>query len=237
MIRAGVEDLQRITARGKREGQPHGALPPVPQAAQLSMLLLLLLQGVESKHRTVFAHKQRLAEHLKKVYGTSKACWEAAVTAKTQPARERQLRDTSRIGLPIAKLGRFAEQALGDTNASLAGLGVPDVQKALGILVSRISHHVGQELSLGQHSRAGSRTSPVQHPPSPILGGLLVASVAGDIGTQGSVTQEQVRAMRVGVSIGTTKPRIEDQETTAARQVRKTLKAMAKHLPPQEADL
>ena len=229
-IRAGIGDLNRL-ADDEKTGT---TLPPIPQAAQLSMFLLLITKGVEAKHKDIFDHKDRLTEHLDKVYRTSKAGWEEAVAEKNPRARDSQLRDTSVIEPYIAALVRFAEKRFGLTSVPLTTFGVSDVQVALGALIRKMAAGVEHDLGLDAHGhgvKAGQAVSKVRGDiPGPVLGGLLVASVAGDVGLQGSVTQDQAMAMRVAVGLGTEKRGAGKPEPAAVKKIRRTLKGLAEHI-------
>jgi hypothetical protein len=242
LIRAGVGELQRLvdpTRPGERTWTP---LPPIPHAAQLSMLLLLLTQGIERKHKDFFHNKKQLADHLEKIYRKSKACWEKALGAATQKGRDRELENTSGIKPAVARLSQFATQTFGTSHASLAAFGVTDVQKALGLLVKEISRQAARDLDLdltGSTKKAAGhpRTAGASQVPKPILGGLLVASVSADAGLQGTVTQEQLGAVRVGIWIGTSPAARGNPEPPGIKSVRRPLKDLAKHLPEQQAEI
>ena len=237
-IRSGIGDLQRIAGDVSARWGTGSELPPVPQAAQLSLFLLLITKGVEPKHKDIFIHKDRLTEHLNKVYKKSKAGWEEALAAKSVRARDSQLHDTSVIEPYIAALVRFAEKNFGLTPVPLSTFGVSNVQVALGALIKKLAtgveHDLGlfpQALSSKAVGKAGKPTSEARGDiPGPVLGGLLVASVAGDVGLQGSVTRDQAMAMRVGVGVGTSKPESRKPEPKAAKKLRRTLEGLAEHI-------
>ncbi|NQW48773.1 MAG: hypothetical protein HQ464_13520 [Planctomycetes bacterium] len=237
-IRAGIGDLRRIVGGDSSEWGARSELPPVPQAAQLSMFLLLITKGVEPKHKDIFTHKNRLTEHLNKVYKKSKAGWEEALAAKSVRARDSQLHDTSVIEPYIAALVRFAEKNFGMTSIPLRSFGVRDVQVALAALIKKLATGVERDLGLisqGVSGKAVGKAGTVASEdrsdiPAPVLGGLLVATVAGDVGLQGSVTRDQAMAMRVGVGIGTSKAEPGKPEPKAAKKIRRTLEGLAEHV-------
>ena len=237
-IRSGIGDLQRIAGDDFSERGAGSELPPVPQAAQLSMFLLLITKGVEPKHKDIFIHKYRLTEHLEKVYKKSKAGWEEALASKSQRTRDSQLHDTSVIEPYIAALVRFAEKNFGLTAAPLRSFGVRDVQVALGALIKKLATGVQHDLGLFPQAisgkavgKPGKLTPEARRDiPGPVLGGLLVATVAGDVGLQGSVTRDQAMALRVGVGVGTSKPEPGKPEPKAAKKLRRTLKGLAEHI-------
>jgi len=237
-IRSGIGDLQRIAGDVSARWGAGSELPPVPQAAQLSMFLLLITKGVEPKHKDIFIHKDRLTEHLDKVYKKSKTGWEEALAAKSVRARDSQLHDTSVIEPYIAALVRFTEKNFGLTAAPLRSFGVSNVQVALGALIKKLA--TGGEYDLGLFpqalsgkavGKAGKLTPEATGDiPGPVLGGLLVASVAGDVGLQGSVTRDQAMAMRVGVGVGTSKAEPGKPEPKATKKIRRTLEGLAEHI-------
>jgi hypothetical protein len=237
-IRAGIGDLRRIADDNPTALGARSQLPPVPQAAQLSMFLLLITKGVEPKHKDIFIHKDRLTEHLDKVYKKSKAGWEEALAAKSVRARDSQLHDTSVIGPYIATLVRFSEKNFGLTPVPLRSFGVRDVQVALGALIKKLATGVQHDLGLFPQALSGKAVGKAGKPapeargdiPGPVLGGLLVATVAGDVGLQGSVTRDQAMALRVGVGVGTSKPEPGKPEPKAAKKLRRTLKGLAEHI-------
>jgi hypothetical protein len=237
-IRAGIGDLQRIAGGDSSEWGARSELPPVPQAAQLSMFLLLITKGVEPKHKDIFTHKNRLTEHLNKVYKKSKAGWEEALAAKSVRARDSQLHDTSVIEPYIAALVRFAEKNFGMTSIPLRSFGVRDVQVALAALIKKLATGVERDLGLISHGHGGNAVGKAgtaasedrSDIPGPVLGGLLVATVAGDVGLQGSVTRDQAMAMRVGVGVGTSKAEPGKPEPKAAKKIRRTLEGLAEHV-------
>jgi hypothetical protein len=237
-IRSGIGDLQRIAGDVSARWGAGSELPPVPQAAQLSMFLLLITKGVEPKHKDIFIHKDRLTEHLDKVYKKSKAGWEEALAAKSQRTRDSQLHDTSVIEPYIAALVRFTEKNFGLTPVPLSTFGVSNLQVALAALIRKLAAGVENDLGLvpqGHGSKAvGKAGKPTPEArggiPGPVLGGLLVATVAGDVGLQGSVTRDQAMAMRVGVGVGTSKPEPGKPEPKAAKKLRRTLKGLAEHI-------
>jgi hypothetical protein len=238
LIRSGIGDLQRIAGDSPTKMGTSSELPPVPQAAQLSMFLLLITKGVEPKHKDIFIHKDRLTEHLNKVYKKSKVGWEEALAAKSQRARDSQLHDTSVIGPYIAALVRFAEKNFGLTPVPLSTFGVSNVQVALAALIKKLATGVEHDLGLFPQALSGKavgkagKLTPEAHGdiPGPVLGGLLVATVAGDVGLQGSVTRDQAMAMRVGVGVGTSKPEPGKPEPKAAKKLRRTLEGWAEHI-------
>ena len=180
------------------------------------MFLLLITKGIEPKHKDIFTHKDQLTKKLNAVYTKSKAVWEEGLAAKSQ------LHDTSVIDPYIFKLSRFAEKNFGRSNKTLSDFGVSNVQVALGTLIKTLAIEVKHQLKLGPDGRGDI--------PGPVLGGLLVATVAGDVGLQGSVTRDQAMAMRVGVGIGTSKPEPQKPEPKAAKKIRRTLIGLAKHI-------
>ena len=212
-ILAGIGDLRSI-ADHTHSGW--GTCSPVSQAAQLSMFLLLITKGIEPKHKDNFTHKDQLTKKLNAVYTKSKAVWEEGLAAKSQ------LHDTSVIDPYIFKLSRFAEKNFGRSKKTLSDFGVSNVQVALGTLIKTLAIEVKHQLKLGPDGRGDI--------PGPVLGGLLVATVAGDVGLQGSVTRDQAMAMRVGVGIGTSKPEPQKPEPKAAKKIRRTLIRLAKHI-------
>lgn len=226
-IRAGIGDLKSLADHGSTGS----GLPPVPQATQLSMFLLFITRGVEAKHEDIFDHKDRLTEHLDKVYRKSKAGWEEALAEKSHRARDSQLRDTSVIEPYVAALVRFAEKNFGLTSVPLATFGVTDVQVALGALIRKLAVGVEHDLGLDAHGHGGSGAAKGRGDiPGPVLGGLLAASIAGDVGLQGWVTRDQAMAMRVAVGLGAEKPGSGKPEPAAVKKLRRTLKGLAEHV-------
>jgi len=237
-IRAGIGDLRRIAGDDPTGLGTGSQLPPVPQAAQLSMFLLLITKGVEPKHKDIFIHRDRLRGHLNKVYKKSKAGWEEALAARSARARDSQLHDTSVIGPYIAALARFAEKNFGLTPMPLRSFGVRDVQVALAALMKKLVVSVEHDLGLVPQGHGGKAVGKAAKPspealgdiPGPVLGGLLVATVAGDVGLQGSVTRDQAMAMRVGVGVGTSKAETGKSEPKATKKIRRTLEGLAEHI-------
>lgn len=245
-IRAGIGDLSRLmgTHGGIADAEPSGRrLPAVPQAAQLSVFLLLVLQGTEPKYRSIFPHLKRLNWHLNKVYSASKQQWEAALSSKTPKARESRLKDTGDIEPFVEALVSFADRKFGLTPVPLSTYGVTDVQVALGTLVQKMTGAIGTDLGLPMFKTRASATKatagkkPGAIPadiPDPVLGGLLVASIGADIGIRGSVTQDHTMAIRCGVGIGTGPNSPAKPENAKAKRVRRTLEELAEHLDDGE---
>jgi len=237
LIRAGISDLLRIAESDRKGPSSPAQLPAIPKAAQLSMFLLLLTKGVEQKHQTIFAHKEQLEGHLGRVYRKSKACWEEAIGTKSEQIRSKRLQDTQNIEPAISALDRFAEKSFGAFGASLADFGVKDIQLALGALTTKLAYGVRQDLRLADRGKKSasprSREKPAEafrEVPATVLGGLLAASLAGDVAAQGKISPEQAKAMRVAVFIGTGRPDPAPPKPPGAKKVTKTLKGLAHHI-------
>ena len=120
----------------------------------------------------------------------------------------------------------------------MSTFGVTDVQVALGALIKKLAAGLEPDLGLvggdhgGKTSRGVGKSSPKKHGdiPGPVLGGVLVASVASDVGLQRSVTKDQATALRVGVGIGTDKPAPGRPEPSAVKKLRRTLVGLAEHI-------
>jgi ribosomal 50S subunit-associated protein YjgA (DUF615 family) len=237
LIRAGINDLSRITAGEVTGTTDTSRLQAVPRAAQLSMFLLLLTKGVERKHRIVFTHKERLEGYLGRVYRKSKACWEEAIGTKSEQTRSKRLQDTRSIEPAISALDRFAEKSFGAFGASLAEFGVADVQTALGALTTKLADGVRQDLQLADRGKKSPsprfRDKPPEayhEVPPQVLGGLLAASLAGDVAAQGKISPEQAKAMRVAVFIGTDRPDPATPKLRGTKKLTKTLEGLAHHI-------
>jgi hypothetical protein len=237
LIRAGISDLSRIAESDLKGASSPSQLPAVPRAAQLSMFLLLLTKGVERKHGVIFAHKERLEGYLGKVYKKSKECWEEALGNKNEQSRSKRLQDTQKIEPAISALDRFAEKAFGVFRVSLAAFGVTDVQTALGALTKKLADGVRQDLRLADRGKKSpaprSREKPAEasdEVPPQVLGGLLAASLAGDVASQGKISPEQSKAMRVAVFIGTGRPDPVTPKLPGTKKLTKTLEGLAHHI-------
>jgi hypothetical protein len=239
-IRAGISELNRLVGNDPTGARTHSKLPSIPQVAQLSMFLMLIAKGIEPKHVDIYPHRNRLTEHLDKVYKKSRLRWEEAIATKSQSSRENQLHDTRDVQPHVAVLVRYAEKTFGLNSRSLRSFGVTDVQAALGALIKKVADATERQLQPSTRGRGAkaARKDDVPDPktydglPGPVLGGLLVASVAGDAGMQGKFTRDQVMAMRVGVGIGTGKPDPAKPESKVAKELRRTLKSLATHVSP-----
>lgn len=236
-IRAGIYDLKRIAEEAEGDFGSGTQLPAVPRAAQLSLLLLLVMKGAERKHRAVYVHKAELEGHLGKVYKKSKACWEEAIAGINVKARDAKLHDIGVVEPHIGALVKFADKKLRLPPVPLSTFGVTDVQLALGMLIKKLATEAQQAigLSAGQAARKAtgrkSRSTPdVPAAPDPVLGGILVATVGADIAMQGSATPDQVKALRVGAGIGTRKKTPGTPEKPPAKVLRRTLEGLAEHV-------
>jgi hypothetical protein len=202
------------------------------------MFLLPITKGVEPKHKDIFTHRDRMSQHLEKVYKKSTNGWEEALTSKSQRVRDCQLRDTSGIEPYVTVLVRFAGKAFGLTPVPLRNFGVTDVQVALGALIKKLTAGFESALELAPDRHVGPSENTSSRPdpeggadiPGPVLGGLLVATVAGDVGLRGSVMRDQAIAIRVGVGVGTSKPEPAEPEPKAAKTIRRTLEGLAEHI-------
>jgi len=236
-IRAGIYDLKRIAEETEGDFGSGTQLPAVPRAAQLSLLLLLVMKGAERKHRAVYVHKAELEGHLGKVYKKSKACWEEALAAINVKARDAKLHDTRNIEPHIGALVKFADKKLELKLVPLNAFGVTDVQRALGMLIKKLATEAQQVIggSAGHETRKATgrnsrSTADAPVAPDPVLGGILVATVGADIAMQGSATPDQVKALRVGVGIGTTKKTPGTPEKPPVKALRRTLEGLAEHV-------
>lgn len=236
-IRAGIYDLKRIAEEAEGDFGGGTQLPAVPRAAQLSLLLLLVMKGVERKHRAVYAHKVELEGHLGKVYKKSKACWEEALAAINVKARDAKLHDTGDIEPHIGALVKFADKKLRLPPVPLSTFGVTDVEFALGMLIKKLATEAQQAIGLSAGHAVRKATGTKSRPttdapvaPDPVLGGILVATVGADIAMQGSATPDQVKALRVGVGIGTTKTTPGMPEKPPVKAIRRTLEGLAEHV-------
>ena len=233
-IRAGISDLRRITGDAPAGFGTGSQLPPIPQAAQLSMFVLLITSGLEDKHTEIFAHKKRLKEHLDKVYKKAKTHWEEALTTEDTPDRKSRLHDTTVIEPYVAALAGFAGEKFGLYSLSLQDFGVSDVQMALAALIKKIASGVDRGLGIAPDgsSQITDQTADESRGdiPGPVLGALLAATIAGDAGLKNLVTPDQAKAMRVGVSIGTENAEPGKPEPAATKKLRRTLKGLAHHI-------
>jgi hypothetical protein len=239
-IRAGIWDLGQIfEARtwGSGHMRDTSRLPAVPQVAQLSVFLLLVLKGAEPKHRNVFANLERLNWHLNKVYTASKQCWLKAREAKTPKAQKARLQDTSEIEPLSRALLRFADTKIGLTPTSLSAYGVTDVQVALSHLIRRTTGVIGKEMGMPWFGSGPAKLSASKKSaristdvPDPVLGGLLVAAVGADVGLTGNVTRDQAMAIRAGVGIGTGPKSPAKPENAEVKRLRRTLEELADYL-------
>jgi hypothetical protein len=241
-IRAGIYDLKRIAEETEGDFGSGTRLPAIPRAAQLSLLLLLVMKGAERKHRAVYVHKAELEGHLGKVYKMSKACWEEALAAVNVKARDAKLHDTRDIEPHIGALVKFADTKLRLPPVPLSTFGVTDVQLALGMLIKKLATEAQQATGLStapekQKATGGKSRPKADAPvaPDPVLGGFLVATVGADIAMQGSATPDQVKALRVGVGIGTTKKTPGTPEKPPAKVLRRTLEGLAEHVSAHES--
>lgn len=241
-FRAGIGDLSRLVVEAHKDARATTPLPKVPQAAQLSMFLLLVAKGIEPKHDLLFPHADRLTRDLQAVYKQSKSCWEAALQAKNKSARADQLWDAEPIRPFVARLTRYADKYFGLPTTTLWDFGVHDVQLALASLVRKLA--AGTESALGLNLHHGTSRPDIKKVvkpkasatpaartdiPGAILGGLLVAKIGADAGLQGSVTRDHVMATRVGVSMGLMKQHGKDVKPAAAKKLRKTLESFSQH--------
>ncbi|MBM4009965.1 MAG: hypothetical protein FJ286_01085 [Planctomycetes bacterium] len=236
-VRAGIYDLNRIAkgTEGDFGDGPH--LPAIPRAAQLSLLLLLVTKGVERRHEAVYPQKAELEGHLGKVYKKSKACWDEALAAKTSKARDAKLRDTGGIEPHVNALVKFADKKFGLKSVPLSAFGVTDVQLALGMLIKKLATESQQAIGLSTAQKKQKSTGESASPshdahavPNPVLGGILIATVGADIAMQGSATPDQVKALRVGAGIGTTKKTPGTPEKPPVKAIRRTLEGLAEHV-------
>lgn len=241
-FRAGIGDLGRLVVEGQQGSTTGSPLPTVPQAAQLSMFLLLVAKGIEPKHDLLFPHAKRLTRDLQAVYKQSKSCWEAALQAKKKSARADQLWDAEPIRPFVARLTRYADKHFGLPTTTLWDFGVHDVQLALASLIRKLA--AGTESALGLNLHHGSSRPDIKKVvkpkasappavrtdiPGAILGGLLVAKIGADAGLQGSVTRDHVMATRVGISMGLMKQDGKGVKPATAMKLRKTLESISQH--------
>lgn len=227
-IRAVLSELERVTEHDRDAWSVKTHLPVVPHAAQLSLLGLLLLKGVDPGHESLFAHRDRLEELLAKAYRGAKSVWGEAMTKKKPEARKKLLNDTKAIRPTVMKAVNFADKKFGLHDMPLNGF-TDNVQDAIAEITGRITAVAEQKLGVGVPGK-----SPPQLP-SAVYGALAIATLASGMQGQRVMSAKQTSIARMAARLGSQKDDAGGPEPKAVKKLRKTLNELAPHLPEQRA--
>ena len=204
-------------------------LPVVPHAAQLSLLGILLLKGIEAgSDDAVAIHRDELEDRLKKAYRASKIVWFEATTKKKPEARDKLLNDGKKIRTSVMKAVNFAQKNIGLHGMELSSF-TANVQDTLAELVGKVSAAV--EMKVGPGVKAGASGQV----PGAVFGALTLGILAGGMVGRREMTPKEVSAARIAARLGSQKDETGGPEPKEVRRLRKTLKELAQHLPEQRA--
>jgi hypothetical protein len=226
-FRGVVAELQRVVERDRAAWTIKTHLPVVPHAAQLSLLGLLLLQGMAPECMEVFPHRDRLEDLLGKAYRKAKDAWGESLFKTKPEARDRVLNDDKILQPTVMKAVRFCERNFGlmDFSPEMF-LRNSSVQDTLAEMTGTIADLVGKKLS-------DSKGQLLPDVPSAVSGALAVASLAGGLAGRRVMSAKEASAARCIARLGSKKDATGGPEPKEVRRLRKTLKELAAQLPEQ----
>jgi len=228
-FRAVLAELQRVTEQDRDFWTVKTRLPVVPHAAQLSLLGILLLKGIESgSDDEVDTHRDELEARLEKAYRASKIVWFEATTKKKPEARDKLLNDGKKIRTPVMKAVNFAQKNIGLHGMELSSF-TANVQDTLAELVGKVSAAVEMKVGPGVKGGAAGQV------PGAVFGALTLGILTGGMVGPREMTPKEVSAARIAARLGSHKDDTGGPEPKEVRRLRKTLKELAQHLPEQRA--
>jgi hypothetical protein len=227
-IRAVLVELQRVTEQNRDAWTVKTSLPVVPHAAQLSLLGILLLKGVDSSHVEIYSCREKLEGLLGKAYQEAKKVWQEALTKTRPEARDKLLNDNKMIRPAVMKAVDFADQKFGLLDMPLGSF-TGNVQDTLAELVGKVSEAI--ELKI----RPGAKSGATGQVPGAVYGAVTVGMLAGGLVGRREMTPKELSAARIAVRLGSQKDEDGGPEAKEVRRLRKTLKELGLHLPEQRA--
>ena len=228
-FRAVLAELQRVVEQDRDFWTVGTRLPVVPHAAQISLLGMLLLKGVESgSDDVVCTHREELEARLEKAYRASKTVWFEATTNKKPEARDKLLNDNKTIRTPVMKAVNYAQKNIGLYGMELSSF-TANIQDTLAELVGKVSAAV--EMKVGPGMKGGATVQV----PGAVFGALTLGILTGGMVGRREMTPKEVSAARIAARLGSQKDETDGPEPKEVRRLRKTLKELAQHLPEQRA--
>lgn len=227
-IRAVFAELQRVTEQDRDAWTVKTHLPVVPHTAQLSLLGLMLLKGVDRGHEEVFAYHDRLEKLLSTAYQESKGVWADALTKKKPEARDKLLNNNKTIRPAVMKAVNFADRKFGLLDMPL-GRFIDNVQDALADITGRITAVVEPKLGVGVPGKSPPDL------PSAVYGALALSNLAAGMKGRRVMSAKETSIARMAARLGSQKDDKGGPEPKAVKRLRKTLKELAPHLPEQRA--
>jgi hypothetical protein len=228
-LRAVLAELQRVVEQDREFWTVGTRLPVVPHAAQLSLLGILLLKGVESgSDDELFTHREELEARLEKAYRASKAVWFEATTKKKPEARDRVLGDSKKVRPAVMKAVNFAEKNIGLHAEHLSSF-TDNVQDTLAGLVGKFSEFMQAKLGTGN---TGGGAGGV---PGAVHAAIGLGMLAGGMVGRREMVPKEVSAARVLARIGAEKDEAGGPEPKPVKRLRGTLKELVALLPKQRA--
>lgn len=228
-FRAVLSELQRVVELDREFWTVETRLPVVPHAAQLSLLGMLLLKGVESGgHDDISKYRDELESRLEKAYRVSKSIWCEAMEKKKPEARHKLLNDKKKIRPAVTKALKFAEKKIGFYDIALNSF-TDNVQDTLAALVGKVSEAVEVKIQSGTKAGASGDV------PGAVYGALTLGVLAGGLAGRREITPKELSAARVACTLGARKDETGGPEPKEVRRLRKKLKELKQHLPEQRA--
>jgi hypothetical protein len=227
LLRAVLAELQRVVEQDREFWTVGTRLPIVPHAAQLSLLGILLLKGVESgSDDEVASHRDELNVRLEKAYRASKIIWFEATTKSKPEARDKLLNDGKKIRPAVMKAVNFAQKKIGLHAEPLSSF-TDNVQDTLAELVGKFSEFMEAKLGTG---KTGAGAGGV---PGAVHAAIGLGMLAGGLAGRREMIPKEVSAARVLSRMGADKDERGGPEPKPVKRLRKTLKELAAHLPEQ----
>ena len=226
-LRAVLAELQRVVEQDREFWTVGTRLPAVPHAAQLSLLGILLLKGVEAgSDDAVASHRDELGVRLEKAYRASKTVWFEATTKKKPEARDKLLHNSKKIRPAVMKAVNFAQKNIGLHAEPLSSF-TDNVQDTLAGLVGKFSEFMQAKLGTGN---TGGGAGGV---PGAVHAAIGLGMLAGGLAGRREMVPKEVSAARVLSRMGSEKDEAGGTEPKPVKKLRKTLKELAAHLPEQ----
>lgn len=238
-LRATLGELQRVVEEDSRGVTVPMRLPVVPHVAQLSLLGLMLLKGVDKSQTGVFEDRGQFENLLGKVYRKARSKWETALL-KTTSAKvlNKQLNELGAISATARAVVKFGDRTLGLTGPTLGSLGVTDLQAAIADLTRRFATAAGQQIGLEQPKGTAGRSAAraaTSNLPGPVTAAYALGKIISAAGSSSTLTPKQKTLARIAVDLGTQRRKDEPRLSDGERELQKTLNRLKKHLPIEGA--
>jgi hypothetical protein len=228
-LRAVLSELQRVVEQDRDFWTVGTRLPIVPHAAQLSLLGILLLKGVEAgSDEAVASHRDELEARLEKAYRASKTIWFEATKKKKPEAHDKLLNDGKKIRPAVMKAVNCAQKKIGLHAEPLSSF-TDNVQDTLAGLVGKFSEFTQAKLGTG---KTGGGVGGV---PGAVHAAIGLGMLAGGLVGRREMSPKEASAARVLSRMGAQKDEAGGAEPKPMKKLRKTLKELAAHLPKQRA--